>query len=568
MDNRWVVCDSDKDKVQSLQEQLNIHPTICQILVQRGIETYEQAKQFFRPSLDDLHDPFLMMGMDKAITRLHKAITEKEKILIYGDYDVDGTTSVALTYTFFNQFTDQLEYYIPDRYKEGYGISLEGIKWAKENDYSLILSLDCGITAVDEISYAKELGIDFIIGDHHLPGENLPPAFATLDPKQCDCCYPYTELSGAGIGFKICQAYAMRYDVDMEKVYDLLDYVVISIASDIVPITGENRTLAYFGLKKINENPRPGIKVIFDSLQLDKQVTVMDLVFIIGPRINAAGRMKHARLAVDMLIDGGTVGIDDKIKAINENNSARQDVDRSITEEALEMIRSNPKLRDRYSTVICKDDWHKGVIGIVASRLIESFYRPTVVLSKSNGLLSGSARSVKGFSVYDALDHCSDLLETFGGHKYAAGLSLKPENLEAFQNKFETYVTNTISKECMTPEIRIDAEISTTDITPPFFNILRQFAPFGPGNMHPVFMTKSLRDAGRSRLLKDKHIKFNVRNGTYGFVNGIGFNIGEKIDVVKKKNFDVCFSIDENHWNGRTELQMRVKDIRESKADQ
>ncbi len=565
MNYKWVQCDSKPKEVQKLQESLNIHPVLCQLLVQRGIKTYDEAKAFFRPSLSQLHDPFLMKGMKEAVERIERAIRNQEKILIYGDYDVDGTTSVALAYQYFKQFTPHLNYYIPDRYSEGYGLSEKGVRWAHEHGFSLILTLDCGITAIDEVETANQLGIDIIVGDHHLPNDELPKAEACLDPKQPNCMYPYKELSGAGIGFKICQAYAIKNNYKLDDVYALLDFVVISIASDIVPITGENRVLAFFGLQKINTNPRPGIKVIFDMLEFDRSVTISDLVFTIGPRINAAGRMKHAKLAVDMLIDEGTLNLDDKAQNLDENNLIRREFDQSITQEAIEMIDQDDTLKKAYSTVVYKQDWHKGVIGIVASRLIESFYKPTIVLTQSNGLLSGSARSVKGFSIYNALQECGDLLENFGGHKYAAGLSLKLENLEEFQQRFEDVVRQTISEESRYPELKIDAEIKLGDINDKFFNIVQQFAPFGPGNMRPVFQIKQLRDAGRSKALANGHLKINVQDpSTYYYFDGIGFNLGHKFDLVKNGYFDASFSLAENTWNGRTTIQMVLKDIKKS----
>lgn len=568
MTNRWVLCDSDSNIASDLQKELNIHPIICKLLVQRGITTYDEAKQYFRPSLKDLHDPFNMKGMSEAVDRIKEAIENREKILIYGDYDVDGTTSVALAYTFFRELTNQLDYYIPDRYSEGYGISKQGIDWASENGFSLIISLDCGITAVDEVAYAKSMGIDFIVGDHHLPGEKIPDATACLDPKQADCPYPFKELSGAGIGFKICQAYAQKLNIAEEKVFDLLDYVVISIASDIVPINDENRILAHFGLKKINENPRPGIKVIFDMLELDKEITVSDLVFTIGPRINAAGRMKHAKLAVDMLIDKGSLSLDQKAKSLNENNLERRNIDKGITEDALAMIQGNEEQLNKYSTVVYNPTWHKGVIGIVASRLIESFYKPTIVLTKSqNGLLNGSARSVKGFNVYNALLECEDLLETFGGHKYAAGLSLREENLMEFTRRFETIVSTSIDEDCLSPEIRIDTAITLNEINPKFFNIIKQFAPFGPGNMRPTFLIQNLSDGGRSKIIgaKKEHLKTNVKHPKLSYYyDGIGFNLGDKLKIIKSGKFDACFTLEENHWNGKTTIQMRLKDIQRS----
>ncbi len=566
--NKWVQCDSDIEQVRQLQKELNIHPILCQLLIQRGIKTYDEAKAFFRPSLNALHDPFLMKGMDEAIKRIGRAIRNQEKILIYGDYDVDGTTSVALAYTYFKKLTPHIDYYIPDRYKEGYGVSHKGIEWAKDNGFDLMITLDCGITAVEEVAYANTLGIDVIVGDHHLPNEQLPQAIACLDPKQKDCSYPYKELSGAGIGFKICQAYAEANGLDLSNVYDLLDFVVISIASDIVPITDENRVLAYYGLQKINEDPRPGIKVIFDLLEMDKEISISDLVFTIGPRINAAGRMKHARMAVDMLIDEGSLTLDKKAEALNDKNMQRREFDKSITEEAIEMIKNDQRLLDGFSTVLYKEDWHKGVIGIVASRLIESFYRPTIVLTESNGLLSGSARSVKGFSIYEALQECRDLLETFGGHKYAAGLSLKLENLKKFQKRFEKVVKENISEDLRSPEVRIDAEITFSELNDKFYNILKQFAPFGPGNMRPVFRINGLQDAGRSRRLNNGHLKLNVRDPkTNYYYDGIGFNMGEKYDLMRNGAlFDACFTVAENHWNGRTTIQMVIKDIKESEV--
>lgn len=565
MANKWIQCDSDEETARQLQKVLKIHPVFCDLLVSRGIETYDEAKAFFRPSLNDLIDPFLMKDMSEAVDRIHQAIQNQEKILIYGDYDVDGTTSVSLSYTFFSELTNLIDYYIPDRYGEGYGLSDQGVRWAKENGYQLIITLDCGITAMDEVETANELGIDIIIGDHHLPAGEIPKAVACLDPKRPDCEYPYKELSGAGVGFKICEAYAIRYDVDLSKVYDLLDLVSISIAADIVPITGENRIMAFYGLQKINENPRPGIKVIFDMLELDKEIDINDLVFTIGPRINAAGRMKHASLAVEVLIDKGSLDIDKKAQVLDTNNQDRRDVDKKITEEALAMINNSEVLKSNFSTVLYKNDWHKGVIGIVASRLIENFYRPTIVMSASNGLISGSARSVKGFSIYDALHECQDLLESFGGHKYAAGLSMKEENLPEFQNRFEQIVRRDIHEECMTPEIKIDAEIHLKEINDKFYNILKQFAPYGPGNMRPIFLIKNLQNAGRSKNLNNGHLKVNVRDpATNFYFDGIGFNLGNKMEIIRKGAFDSCFTLRENFWNGKRTIQMVIKDIREA----
>lgn len=562
MKNHWVLCDSDSEKAKQLQKELNIHPILCQLLVQRGIDSYHDAKTFFRPSFEHLHDPFLMKGMRQAVERIHKAITQQEKILIYGDYDVDGTTAVSAVYTYFSTLTPYIDYYIPDRYSEGYGVSLQGIDWAIENNVSVIITLDCGITAVDQVNYANTNHIDVIIGDHHLPGDNIPDALACLDPKQQDCDYPYKELSGAGIGFKICEAYAKQYGNDIERVYDLVDYMVISIASDIVPMTGENRVLAYFGLQKINTNPRPGIKAIFDLLEIDRELSVTDLVFIIGPRINAAGRMKHAKMAVEMLIDKGSLQLDEKAEQLNDENLERRTIDREITDEAIDIIANSKTLIAKYSTVVYQPSWHKGVVGIVASRLIENYYKPTIVLTKSNGVLSGSARSVKGFSIYNALKECEDLLTTFGGHKYAAGLSLEEENLPAFQQRFEEVVKSTIEESSLHPEIKIDTVITLADITDKFYNILEQFAPFGPGNMRPVFMIEHLEDAGRSRVINNKHLKLNVmdKNTSY-YYDGIGFNLADKYALINKP-FDACFTLDLNEWNSKSTIQMKIKDIR------
>jgi len=566
MELRWVVQESDEQKISSLRESLNVNPTICRLLTQRGINTYEEAKRFFRPSLDDLHDPFLMKDMDVAIARITEAIDKKEKILIYGDYDVDGTTAVSLFYTYFSQFTDNLEYYIPDRYKEGYGLSMTGVDWAKERGVEVIVSLDCGITAIDEIQYAQSLGIEVIVGDHHLPGDDVPPAFAVLDPKQSDCCYPYGELSGAGIGFKICQGYAQFHKLEMDSVFELLDLVAISIASDIVPVTGENRVLAYFGLQKINGDPRPGVKAIFDSLRLDREISLTDLVFIVGPRINAAGRMEHAKMAVALLIHDNSPALDDKINEINTKNEMRKDIDRSITEEALSMIDNDEIAKAKYSTVLYKADWHKGVIGIVASRLIESYYKPTIVLSmSSDGLISGSARSVKGFSVYNAICECSDLLESFGGHKYAAGLSMTEENLPLFIERFEQVVKASITEDSRSPQLTIDAEINLPEITSKFYNILKQFEPFGPGNMKPVFVAKNIHHSGQARLLKEKHLKLRIYNGGNQSIEGIGFGLADKHSMVNAGPVDLCFTVDENHWNNKTTLQMRLKDVKPSR---
>lgn len=498
MEKRWSINSSADEKVvNQLAEELKIEKVLANLLVQRDIKTYEEAKKFFRPSLDDLHDPFLMKDMDIAIARLEKAISNKEKILVFGDYDVDGTTAVALVYSFLKNLPTSeglVDYYIPDRYAEGYGISFMGIDFAKENNFSLIIALDCGIKAIDKIDYANERNIDFIICDHHRPGDTLPKAVAILDPKRNDCNYPFDELCGCGVGFKLVQAYAQKNNIPFSELAKYLDLTAISIASDLVPIVGENRALCYFGLEQINKNPRKGIKAILDLANIKKEVTMNELVFTVGPRINAAGRIETGRNAVALLVSDNHA--DAKISGININtsNTERRVLDVSITQHAFSMIDGSEELIKRKSTVLFHPDWHKGVIGIVASRLIERYYRPTIVLTESNGMATGSARSVKDFDVYDAIEACSDLLEQFGGHKYAAGLSMKLENLAAFQKKFEEVVSSTIKDHMLIPEIAIDAELKLSDITPKFFRILKQFEPFGPGNMSPVFMSKNIVD--------------------------------------------------------------------------
>ena len=573
METRWIIAkDADKQLVKSLSESLGIDEILATLLVQRGITNYEEAKDFFRPSLEHLHDPFLMKDMDKAVDRLQKAMNDGEKILIYGDYDVDGTTAVALIYTYLKNFVNKkkIEFYIPDRYEEGYGISYKGIDYAADNGFGLVIVLDCGIKAVEKIEYANQRGVDFIICDHHRPDEVIPNAVAVLDSKRPDCEYPYKELSGCGVGFKLISALSMRLGRPIEEVYELLDYVAVSIAADIVPITGENRVLAYFGLKQLNKNPRPGIAAVLRQAEqknaLDRELTISDLVFLIGPRINAAGRLEKASDSVRLLLATNSEHAEKLAASINDLNSKRREFDNAITEEALKMIDADEKLRNAKSTVIFNENWHKGVIGIVASRLTDSYYRPTIVLTRSGNLITGSARSIKNFDIYDAIDDCSDLLEHFGGHKYAAGLSLKPENLEKFSERFEKYVSEHLEDDDLTPELNVDIEMDFTNITPKFVRILKQFAPFGPGNLSPVFLTKNVVDAGFSRAVGNrKHLKLSVmQQGNTDFVfAGIAFQKGDLYERIHEKEpFTMCYYIEENFWQGKTSLQLNVKDIK------
>lgn len=560
MAKRWVKATPDKIKVNLLQQQLKINHVFCELLVERGIETYEQAHRFFRPSLDHLHDPFMMMDMDKAIERIRRALENNEKIMVYGDYDVDGTTSVALVYGFLNSIYPSMDFYIPDRYIEGYGISFQGIDFAEKNKYSLIIALDCGIKANEQIEYANERGIDFIICDHHRPGDILPPAHAILDPKRADCNYPYKELSGCGIGFKLLQAFTRKYHPELkDKLLEMLDLVVVSIAADIVPITEENRILAFFGLQRLNENPSAGLKQLIEMAGNKGPMAIDDIVFKIAPRINAAGRMEDAKNAVRLLIGDTTF---DQAGKLQKNNEDRKQVDKIMTQQAKDMISGDESLLKRKSTVLFNKDWHKGVVGIVASRLIDEYYRPTIILTESNGLLTGSARSIAGFDIYDAIEACSELLEKFGGHTYAAGLTMKPENLDLFVERFEQIVQESLNDELLIPEINIDAEIDLNMINEKFYNILKQFAPFGPGNMRPVFMTSRVRDTGTSKIAGNDHLQLFVTKEDQGSYKGIGFGMGNHYKLISEQEFDICYVIDENIWNGRSSLQMLVKDIR------
>lgn len=568
MNKRWTLLkQADNDKSIKFGKELNINPVLANLLIQRSVNTFDEAKEFFRPSLSLLHDPFLMTDMDKAIARIDNAIAKGEKVLIYGDYDVDGTTAVALVYRFFKNRFAECNFYIPDRYTEGYGISFQGIDWAKENGFTLIIALDCGIKAMDKTKYASEMGIDFIICDHHRPGAEIPQAVAVLDPKRIDCAYPCKDLSGCGVGFKLLQAFAKKNNIDQQQVLDLIDLVAISIAADIVPILGENRILAYYGLELINKNPRTGIKAILELNAIRRELNITDVVFIIAPRINAAGRMDHGKSAVQLLISDSVGDAIIESEKINKNNIDRRDADKLITEHALQQISRDNTFESKRSTVVYSAEWNKGVIGIVASRLTEKFYRPTVVLTDSNGHIAGSARSVKDFDVYNAIEACSEYLDQFGGHMYAAGLTLKHENFEAFKQKFEEVVCATIEEHMLTPEVEIDAELNLESITKPFYNVLKQFAPFGPGNMSPVFVSRNcVADKNQTRPVgqDNKHLKLSfTQDGLGKNFSAIGFQLGEYADVLKSgKRFDVCYHIEENHFNGNTELQLNIKDIK------
>lgn len=562
---RWKIKETAPAAVvERLVKDVKVSPIIANLLWQRGVNTYEEAKLFFRPQLDHLHDPFLMKDMDKAIERIEQAIKNKEKILVYGDYDVDGTTAVALVYSFFKTIYKELGYYIPDRYKEGYGISTAGIDFAAANGYTLIIALDCGIKAIDKVEYATSKQIDFIICDHHLPGDTIPQAIAVLDPKRKECQYPYKELSGCGIGFKLIQAFSKKNNIGIENLEQYLDLCAISIAADIVPITGENRILAFYGLKHINASPRPGIRAMLEMTKIKRELTITDIVFVIGPRINAAGRMESGNKAVEMLISSTPEHAIEAGNYLDKNNSDRRDLDIYTTQQALAMIEESTLLQDRKTTVLFDPNWHKGVIGIVASRLTETYYRPTIMLTQSNGVVSGSARSVKEFDVYEAISACSDLLVQFGGHKFAAGLTMKPENVKAFQQKFEDVVCATITDEMLIPEIEIDAEINLGDITPGFYNIMKQFGPFGPGNMNPIFMTKNVTDKGYTSIVGKNHLKMElIQKGMEKGIPAIAFGMDEHYEFVAKKNsFTVCYHVNEQEWEGKTYLQLQVKDLK------
>ena len=561
---RWTLKPKpEEEKINELATALQVSKTIATLLLQRGISSFEEARQFFRPSLNDLHDPYLMKDMDKAVARLEQAITNEENILIFGDYDVDGTTAVSLVSGYLKSFYPNVATYIPDRYDEGYGVSFKGIDFADDNGFSLIIALDCGIKSIDHVAYAKEKNIDFIIGDHHRPGEQLPDAVAILDPKRADCDYPYDELCGCGIGFKLIQALTANRDQTIDDLIPYLDLVATAIAADIVPMTGENRVLAYFGLQVINSDPRPGIKAMTHQLK-KKTLDITDVVFIIAPRINAAGRIKHGNHAVELLTEFDFEQAQQFASEIEAYNAERKDLDQQITKEALNQIEENGE-QNRFTSVVFQETWHKGVIGIVASRLIETYYRPTLVFTKSGDKYAASARSVKGFDVYNALEACAEHLEQFGGHMYAAGMTLKPENYTAFKEAFERVVQETIAPEWLEPEISIDAIVDFDEITPKFTRILKQFEPCGPQNMTPVFVSKNVVDTGYGKPMgkEEEHLKLFVRQNNSEGIPAIGFGLGKKYEMIKNKRpFEAAYCIDENEWNDKIELQLRLKDIR------
>src|SRR5215210_5328759 len=562
MQKRWRVLNAEREKVTSLQKELKVNEVICKILVQRGFDTFNKAKSFFRPQLSDLLNPWMMKDMEKAVDRILKAIKENERILIYGDYDVDGTTAVASMYQFITQFYPNVEFYIPHRYREGYGVSKEGIDYAKTKDLTLIISLDCGIKSIDLIAYAKSLNIDFIICDHHLPDNQLPPAIAILNPKQKGCEYPFKELCGCGVGFKLMTALAQKLNLPDESYLCYLDLLATAIAADIVPMTGENRVMAYYGLQRVNTNPCNGIKALMQLAGAQKEMFITNLVFIIAPRVNAAGRMDDARKAVKLFIEKDCDKALKFAEMLHTDNTDRRTADMAITEEALALIEEDELMINRKSTVVYQEHWHKGVVGIVASRLIESYYRPTVVLTRSGEIAAGSARSVPGFNLYEAIHACKEHLLGYGGHFAAAGMTLLPENIGAFINKFEQVVSETISPDSLAPLLIIDAEVSFTDLTFSFYKILHQMEPYGPENMRPVFMVRNVMDTGNSKLIKEQHIKFCLKQNNCSF-KGIGFNMAEKFPLIEsKKPLDVVFTLEENEWNEQKTLQLKVHDFR------
>ena len=568
-ESKWILSDpAPAEKVNKLSAEVGIDPVLAELLVKRGVETFDQARAFFRPSLENLHDPFLMKDMDKAVDRLHRAISEGEKILVYGDYDVDGTTAVSLVLSFIKRYTDKVDFYIPDRYDEGYGVSSKGIDWAARNGFTLIITLDCGIKAIERVRQAREKGVDVIICDHHLPEEELPAAVAVLDPKRADDNYPFDDLSGCGVGFKLVQAYCQRFDIPFETLLPLLDLLVVSIASDLVTMVGENRILAYFGLKRLNEEPRKGLLAMINLSKLEPgHLTVDDIVFKIGPRINAAGRMETGRLAVELLTateTGKAMIVGEKI---NLNNNERKNIDREITAEALEMVEKGTCLARENATIVYSPNWNKGVVGIVASRLVEAYYKPTVVLTRSNGFVTGSARSAGRFDLYAAIESCADLMENFGGHTYAAGLTLKEENLAEFARRMDEFVKNRVTEDMLTPVVEIDSPLRFEQITPKFFRILKQFQPFGPGNHNPIFMTSNVYDSGDGRKVGagGAHMKLDLiqEDQPYHKVPAIAFNLSDYFDYVKEGNpVDVCYAIVENYFAGNTFTQLRIRDIR------
>ncbi|WP_338874985.1 single-stranded-DNA-specific exonuclease RecJ [Spirosoma sp. SC4-14] len=568
---RWILQPSPESPTQrsaigSLAQSLNISPSLAALLVQRGIHTFDEARTFFRPEITHLHHPFAMKDMDRAIMRLQMAMLPEraEKILIYGDYDVDGTTSVALVYGFLKNFHEEIDYYIPDRYKEGYGISKQGIEWAAENGFTLIIALDCGIKSIDRVAEAKALGIDFIICDHHRPGNELPNAAAVLDPKRNDCDYPYKELSGCGIGFKLLQAFCLYKEIDLQALYPHLDLVAVSIASDIVPLTGENRVMAYYGLKYLNATPRTGLKALIKIAGFSRELDITNVVFGLGPRINAAGRIQHAKAAVQLLLAESEEEADEFAMAINKHNNSRREFDTSITEQALSMIRQSEAMVNAKTTVLYDATWHKGVIGIVASRCIEHFHRPTIILTQSHDKAAGSARSVPGFDVYEAIEECADLLEQFGGHTFAAGMTMSIDNIEAFRQKFEEVVSRRIKDEHLTPLVDIDLPMDFSEINDKLARIVKQMGPFGPHNMQPVFMTNDVYLAGEPIVMKEKHLKMNVKQTKSGHIlTAVGFGMAHLADQLRHgKPFAICYHVEQNFFNGNVSLQLMLKDIR------
>ena len=564
MEKRWKIIEADADKVALLKDSLSISAPLCNILVHRGIDSFQKAKDYFRPQLSHLHDPFLMKDMEKAVQRILFAINNNQKILVFGDYDVDGTTSVATMYRFLKKIyhEEKLDFYIPHRYREGYGISKQGIDFAKENNFDLIISLDCGIKSVELIGYACTLDIDFIVCDHHLPDEQLPPAVAILNPKQKDCHYPYKELCGCGVGFKLITALSQRLGLHEDEYLCYLDLVVTAIGADIVPMTGENRIMAFFGLQQLNSSPCAGIKALIELSKVEKKFSINNVVFIIAPRVNAAGRMDDASKAVKMFIEDDFVKAKEYAEMLHSDNTDRKDADTTITEEALAMIENDQEMISRKTTVLFQSHWHKGVVGIVASRLIETYFRPTVVLTLGENIVGGSARSVPGFNLYEAIHACREHLLGYGGHFAAAGMSMYPENVEAFSRKFEEVVARSIDPMLLIPELIIDAEITFKNIHQKFYGIVQQMEPFGPENLRPVFVTKNVTNTQWSKVVKERHIRFVVKNENIT-LTGIGFNLAEKFDLlVKNRPLDLVYTIDENEWNNETNLQLKVIDFR------
>lgn len=563
MEYRWRAKPlPNQEQVLQLSESIRVNPYISTILVQRGIDTYEKAEKFFRPKLEDLHNPFEMKDMDVAIKRIQTAVTNQEGILVYGDYDVDGTTAVSIVYSYFKSFNQNIEYYIPDRYKEGYGISRAGLEYAAEKGFTLVITLDCGIRSNDLVDYGNSLGLEMIICDHHLPGDTLPKAAAILNPKRRDCTYPYKELSGAGIGFKLIQAYNEKQGMPTEMVYDYLDMVAVSIASDLVDIRGENRVLSFYGLIKLNENPSIGLQTLLDDCPKKEQYTISDIIFGIGPRINAAGRIADAKAAVKVLIEKDYNTAKKYAKVLSERNHERKELDSDITRDAVDMVQKSPRLMSKYSMVLQGEGWSKGVIGIVASRMVEQFYKPTIVFSLNDGMLTGSARSIKTFDIHEAIGACGELVEQFGGHKYAAGLSIKVENFDAFADKFEAIVRESVTADDLVPVVEYDLEMETSMITPGMMKILKQLSPFGPGNSIPVFRSNNLRANQTAKILKDRHLKMQVQTPN-GPMDSIGFGLAEHWpSVTDAQIFHACYCIEENTYNGRTNLQLRLQDIK------